>query len=643
MTRRIQPFQFDSDERRLFREGRHDRAYAKLGAHPAALDGAPGVHFAVWAPRARRVSVLGEFNGWERGRHALQPVADSGVWAGFVPGVEHGAHYKYFIESHVENYAGDKADPFAFCAEEPPGTASRVWSLDYAWGDAAWMAERASRTAADAPLAIYECHLGSWRRSQPGRLPSYGELAAGLVPYLERMNFTHVELLPLMEHPFYGSWGYQVTGFFAATSRYGSPQELMALIDALHQAGIGVILDWVPSHFPSDGHGLAFFDGTHLYEHGDPRLGYHPDWKSFIFDYGRPEVRSFLLSSALFWLEHYHIDALRVDGVASMLYLDYSRKEGEFVRNRHGGTENLEAIGFLRGLNDAVHRRFPEVRTIAEESTAWPKVSRPTQEGGLGFDMKWDMGWMHDTLDYFQLDPLFRKDHHRRLTFRMLYAYSENFVLPLSHDEVVHGKGSLVVKMPGDDWQRCANLRLLLAYMTALPGKKLLFMGAELGQWREWDHERALDWGLIDHPRHAGLQRWVADLNALYRSEPALHAVDFAPGGFRWIDCGDAAQSVLVLERCAPGGRRVLAALNFTPVPREHYRIGVPDTGHYAERLNSDAPEYGGSGVKNGGALEAVAMRYHGQDHSLLLTLPPLAALFLERVAPPGALPAATS
>ncbi len=612
------------DDVYLFHEGTHVRAYLKLGAHPVA----GGTYFAVWAPNAERVSVMGDFNGWDPDRHPLSPRGSSGLWEGFVPGVGPGVRYKYRIVSRYGPVL-DKADPFAFRAEEPPGTASVVWDLDYAWGDAAWMAERAKFNARESPIAIYEVHLGSWRRGEGGRFLSYRELGPLLAAYVREMGFTHVEFLPVMEHPYYGSWGYQITGYFAPTSRYGTPQDLMFLIDTLHQNGIGVILDWVPSHFATDPHGLAFFDGTHLYEHADPRQGVHPDWGSAIFNYGRHEVRSFLLSSALFWLHRYHADGLRVDAVASMLYLDFSRPEGQWVPNEYGGRENLEAIAFLRQLNEAVYRYEPDVQTYAEESTAWPLVSRPTHLGGLGFGFKWDMGWMHDTLRYLSRDPVYRKYHHEELTFRMLYAFTENFVLPLSHDEVVHGKGSLLAKMPGDAWQKFAHLRLLLGYMYGQPGKKLLFMGGEFAQEREWNHETELDWHLLEDPRHRGVQRWVRDLNHAYRTFPALHQLDCEPEGFEWIEPEDRERSVLVFLRKDRGEDRVLVACNFTPVPRPHYRVGVPHPGFWRELLNSDAEVYGGSGWGNLGGVRAEAIPAHGRPYSLDLTLPPLGVVFL--------------
>ncbi len=617
----------------LFNEGTHFRLYDKLGAHPLTVNGAAGAHFAVWAPNATAVSVIGDFNGWNKASHPLRPRGSSGIWEGFVDGVGTGAVYKYHIVSRYGGYRVDKADPLAFHHQAPPQTASIVWDMAYAWGDGEWMAHRARRNSLKAPMAVYEAHLGSWRRRpDDGSRPlTYPELARELPEYLGEMGFTHVEILPVMEHPFYGSWGYQTTGYFAPTSRYGTPQEFMALVDALHQHGIGVILDWVPSHFPEDEHGLGFFDGSYLYEHADPRQRRHPDWNTLIFNYSRSEVRSFLLSSALFWLDKYHVDGLRVDAVASMLYLDYSRKEGEWTPNRYGGREDLDAIAFLRQLNQEVYQQFPDVQTIAEESTAWPMVSRPTYVGGLGFGLKWDMGWMHDTLSYMGKDPVHRKHHHNQLTFRMLYAFTENFLLPLSHDEVVYGKGSLLTQMPGDRWQRFANLRLLLGYQYAQPGKKLLFMGGEMGQGREWAHDEGLDWSLLDEPSHSGVQRWVQDLNRLYRSEPALHELDCDPQGFEWVDCNDVEQSTLSLLRQGMSSDAVILVLcNFTPVPRFDYRVGVPRGGFWQERLNSDAGEYGGSGVGNLGGVEAQPTPFHGRPYSLSLTLPPLAIVFLQ-------------
>ncbi|MBY0277604.1 1,4-alpha-glucan branching protein GlgB [Candidatus Binatia bacterium] len=620
----------------LFNEGSHLRLYERLGAHPGVVDGAAGVHFAVWAPNAASVAVMGDWNGWSKTAQQLRVRGASGIWEGFIPGVARGAAYKYHVVSQYGGYEADKADPFAVYAEVAPRTGSRVWTLDYEWGDKEWLAGRAQRNAVDAPMSVYEVHVGSWRRDpdDPKRLLSYRELAPLLVAHVKRLGFTHVELLPVMEHPFYGSWGYQTTGYFAASSRWGTPQDLMFLIDSMHQAGIGVILDWVPSHFPTDEHGLGYFDGTHLYEHGDPRQGFHPDWQSFIFNYGRNEVKSFLLSSARFWIDEYHADGLRVDAVASMLYLDYSRKAGEWIPNRHGGRENLDAIDFLRRMNVELYGAFPDVQTTAEESTSWPMVSKPTYVGGLGFGFKWDMGWMHDTLEYFSLDPIHRKFHHAKLTFRGMYAFSEHFVLPLSHDEVVHGKGSLLRKMPGDDWQRFANLRLLLGWMFGQPGKKLLFMGAELATWNEWYHEVGLDWDLLDRPAHAGVERWLADLNALYASERALHELDCDPAGFAWIDCNDSEGSTLsFVRRGRDAGDLLLFACNFTPVPRSAYRIGVPRAGFWAEVLNSDAADYGGSGVGNMGGVQSEDVAWHGHAQSIAIELPPLAVVVLRQPA----------
>jgi 1,4-alpha-glucan branching enzyme len=617
----------------LFNEGSHYRLYRKLGAHPRTRKGVPGTHFAVWAPGAEQVSVMGDFNGWSKGKNLLHPQGQSGIWGRFIPGIQVGTAYKYHIVSRYNGYQVDKIDPFAFYSEVPPRTASIVWDLDYNWHDRAWMEQRRHHNSLLAPLSIYEMHLGSWMRvlEERDRPLMYRELGPHLADYVQRMGFTHVEFMPLTEHPFYGSWGYQTTGYFAPTSRYGTPQDLMALIDYLHQRGIGVLLDWVPSHFPSDEHGLGFFDGTHLYEHANPQLGFHPDWNSLIFNYDRHEVRSFLLSSALFWLDHYHVDGLRVDAVASMLYLDYSRKAGEWVPNVYGGNENLAAIHFLRRFNEEVYRNYPDVQTIAEESTAWPMVSRPTYLGGLGFGLKWDMGWMHDTLSYLVRDPVHRQYHHNELLFRMLYAFSENYVLPLSHDEVVHGKGSLLARMPGDDWQKFANLRLLFGYMFGQPGKKLLFMGGEWGQGREWNHDTSLDWHQLECPSHAGVQKWLADLNRLYRMEPALHELDCKPQGFEWIDCNDSATSVIsFLRKGSHGEERILILCNFTPVPRLTYQVGVPFGGFWQELLNSDAADYGGCGVGNLGGIEAVSVSWHGQPYSLTIALPPLAVVFLK-------------
>jgi len=611
------------DDLYLLNEGTHSRIYDCLGAHP--VEGGTG--FAVWAPAAQAVSVIGDFNGWDGASHPLVPRGTSGIWEGVAAGAADGHRYKYLIRAGGRVL--EKADPVGQRTEEPPATASVIGVGSHEWGDAAWMVERGARHALDAPVSVYEVHLGSWRRPD-GRFPHYREIAEPLSAHVRAHGFTHVEFLPLMEHPFYGSWGYQTTGYFAPTARYGAPADLMALVDRLHQDGIGVIFDWVPSHFPEDAFALGAFDGTHLYEHADPRQGFHPDWKSLIFNYGRNEVRSFLVSSAAFWLDRYHGDGLRVDGVASMLYLDYSRKAGEWVPNEHGGRENLAAIGFLRQLNETVYERFPGVQTIAEESTAWPMVSRPTYLGGLGFGLKWDMGWMHDALEYFAHDPIHRRWHHHDLTFRMVYAFTENFELPLSHDEVVHGKGSLVARMPGDQWQRLANLRLLLGSMTAQPGKKLLFMGAELAQVREWDHDAELDWGLLDDPGHAGISRWVADCNALYRELPAMHQLDCDPAGFEWVLADAAEDSVLAfLRKGRDPDDAVLVVANHTPAPREHYRVGVPRDGFWREVLNSDAEVYGGSGWGNLGGVSSDAVPSHGRPFSVSLTLPPLGVVFL--------------
>jgi 1,4-alpha-glucan branching enzyme len=621
------PVQFSGHDQYLFREGTHTRLYEKLGAH---YDG-QATHFAVWAPNAASVAVVGDFNGWDPRAHPMKG-SDAGVWSASVREAKPGSVYKFHVVSGT-GYRVDKADPHAFRAEAPPKTGSMVWDLAYEWHDSEWMKSRKSVNALEAPWSIYELHLGSWRRdpANPEKVLSYRDLAHQLAEYATHMGFTHIQLLPIMEHPFYGSWGYQTTGYFAPSTRYGTPQDFMYFVDVLHQAGIGVILDWVPSHFPWDQHGLGFFDGSHLYEHADPRQGHHPDWASAIFNYGRNEVRAFLASSARFWLDQYHVDGLRVDAVASMLYLDYGRKQGEWIPNRHGGRENLEAIEFLRFLNESVYRDFPDVQTIAEESTAWPQVSRPTYLGGLGFGMKWNMGWMHDTLRYFKNDPVHRKYRHDELTFSLWYAFHENFVLPLSHDEVVHGKGSLIGRMPGDAWQQFANLRALFGLMWSHPGKKLLFMGGEFGQRREWAHESSLEWHVLQmDPRHEGLQRWVADLNRLYREEKALHRKDFSVEGFRWIQRGDWEQGVISFLRQADDAPPVAVVCNFTPVPRHNYRIGVPRGGRWRELLNSDAPLYGGSGVGNFGGAEATPMPYESFGHSLSITVPQLAVLFLK-------------
>lgn len=632
----------------LLGEGTHYRLYDKLGAHLIEQNGKSGTHFAVWAPNARAVSVVGDFNAWRADAFALQSRGTSGIWTGFVPGVQAGALYKYAITSQYGNHHVEKADPCGFAAEIRPQTASKVWDLSrYVWNDGAWMTRRGKANALDAPIAVYEIHLGSWRwaltpdlsperRGENGgkRWLTYRELAPLLADYVADMGYTHVEFLPVSEHPFDGSWGYQTVGYFAPTSRFGTPDDFRFLVDTLHQRGIGVILDWVPAHFPRDEHGLAYFDGTHLYEHADPRMGQHTEWGTFIFNFGRTEVANFLLSNALFWLDKYHIDGLRVDAVASMLYLDYARKDGEWIPNQYGGRENLEAVTFLRRLNERVYGEFPDTITFAEESTSWPMVARPTYLGGLGFGLKWDMGWMHDTLSYFAHEPVHRKFHHNKLTFRSLYAFTENFILPLSHDEVVHGKQALLAKMPGDVWQRFANLRLLYGYMYAQPGKKLLFMGGEFGQWQEWNHDESLDWRWLDDPQHRGLQRWVRDLNTCYRGEPALHQTDCTSSGFEWIDCHDFEQGVVSFLREGKIANDFLVVVcNLTSMPRYDYRIGVPWGGQWREILNSDAPIYGGSGIGNLGCVAAASIPWHNRSHLLNVTLPPLAMLVFKPTA----------
>jgi len=617
-------------DRHLLAEGTFHRAYEKLGAHLVERNGQPGVQFAVWAPNARLVSVIGDFNQWNVSSDPME-ASSAGVWETFIPHLRPGDVYKYHLESTYGNYWVDKADPYGFAAEIRPQTASRVWDLDsYAWQDGTWMTERARKNSLDFPISIYEVHLGSWRRvpEEGNRWLTYREMAPLLADYVHDAGFTHVEFLPVMEHPFDGSWGYETTGYFAPTSRFGTPTDFMYLVDYLHQHGIGVILDWATAHFPKDEAGLGFFDGSHLYEHADPRQGEQRDWNTFVFNYGRNEVRSFLISNALFWFDKYHVDGLRVDAVASMLYLDYGRAEGQWIPNVYGGKENIDAIQFLRMLNESVYAAFPNVITIAEESTAWPNVSRPTYIGGLGFGLKWNMGWMHDMLGYLSQDPVFRSYHHNQITFSLLYAFSENFVLPLSHDEVVYGKGSLLRKMPGDEWQRFANLRLLFGYMFGHPGKKLLFMGGEFGQWSEWSHDGSLEWHLLQAPLHAGLQRWVRDLNTAYRGQPALYQRDFEAGGFTWVDCSDFQRSVIsFLRRGQNPDDQLLFVCNFTPVVRANYRVGVPQHGSWNEILNSDAPLYGGSGQGNFGGLQAAPLPVHGQSFSLNMTLPPLAVL----------------
>jgi 1,4-alpha-glucan branching enzyme len=619
----------------LFKEGNLFKLFEKLGAHPMTVEGEKGTHFAVWAPNAKSVSVVGDFNDWGPDSVPLAVRWDgSGIWEGFVPGVEKGSLYKFHIVSKHRKHKVNKGDPLGIYWEISPRTASVIWDLDYLWEDGEWMANRQKHNDLRAPLSVYEVHLGSWRRTMDAgqKVLTYREIASSLIEYVKDMGFTHIELLPIMEHPFYGSWGYQTVGYFAPTSRYGTPQDFMYFIDQLHQNGIGVILDWVPSHFPSDEHGLGYFDGTHLYEHKDPKKGFHPDWKSYIFNYGRNEVRNFLISNAVFWLEKYHVDGLRLDAVASMLYLDYSRKDGEWIPNVYGGRENIEAISFLKRLNEAVYQFFPDVQTIAEESTAWPMVTRPVYLGGLGFGMKWNMGWMHDILDYAAKDPVYRKHHHNQLTFSIWYAFTENFILPLSHDEVVHGKGSLLGRMPGDDWQKFANLRLLLGFLFTHPGKKMLFMGGEFGQWKEWNHEESLEWHLLEYSPHQGIQKWARDLNHLYRGLSALHELDFMQEGFEWIDFSDWESSVVsFLRKGRMAGDSVVVVCNFTPVVRMKYRLGVPAGGFWKEMLNSDAKEYGGSGVGNLGGAKAEPKASHGKKHSISITLPPLGVLVFKQ------------
>jgi 1,4-alpha-glucan branching enzyme len=611
----------------LFSEGTYSRAYERLGAHLEEQDGRRGVRFAVWAPNAKSVSVIGEFNHWNPVANLMQP-SPAGIWQSFIEGLCPGTLYKYHLVSNFGNYSADKADPYGFATELRPHTASRVWDVDrYSWNDSAWMKTRAQNNSLRAPISIYEVHFGSWRRKmeEGNRWLSYREMAPLLADYVHHAGFTHVEFLPITEHPFDGSWGYQTTGYFAPTSRFGTPDDFMYLVDFLHQHGIGVILDWVPAHFPKDEAGPGFFDGSHLYEHADPRQGEQPDWNTFVFNYGRNEVQTFLLSSALFWFDKYHVDGLRVDAVASMLYLDYGRRPGRWIPNRYGGKENLEAVHFLRAVNEHVYAAFPDVQMIAEESTAWPQVSRPTYLGGLGFGLKWNMGWMHDVLNYMSLDPVFRSFHHNEITFSLMYAFSENFVLPLSHDEVVYGKGSMLRKMPGDEWQKFANLRLLYGFTFGHPGKKLLFMGCEFGQWSEWNHDASLDWHLLEVPSHAALRRWVRDLNTFYRAESSLHEWDSNPAGFEWVDCTDSQRSMLSFLRRGPNpDDQILFVCNFTPLVQENYRIGVSRDGFWKEVLNSDAAMYGGSGKGNFGGLPATPLPIHGRPFSLNVTVPPL-------------------
>ena len=624
---KVQPYSlftdFDID---LFKAGKHYRLYEKLGAHIIEVDGVKGVYFAVWAPSARSVSIVGDFNYWIQGEHLLQVRWDSsGIWEGFIPGIEKGSTYKYKIQSNNGGIITEKADPFALYCEHPPQTASVAWDLEYQWKDEKWMDTRKNHNDLDKPYSVYEVHLGSWKRNAEGKFLTYVELAEELVKYVKETGFTHVEFMPIMEYPYNPSWGYQVVGYFAPTSRFGKPQDFMLLVDKLHQAGIGVILDWVPSHFPDDAHGLGFFDGSNLFEHPDRKKGYHPDWKSLVFNYGRNEVRSFLISNAIFWLQHYHADALRVDAVASMLYLDYSREEGEWEPNIFGGRENLDAISFLKELNEAVYSSFEGVQTIAEESTSFPMVSRPTFAGGLGFGMKWMMGWMHDTLTYFQKETVYRKYHQNDLTFSMTYAFSENFMLPLSHDEVVYGKRSIAGRMPGDEWQKFANLRLLYGYMFTHPGTKLLFMGSEFGQSAEWNFEGSLDWHLLQYPFHDGIKKTITDLNELYKTQPALYEKQFSPEGFEWINYSDHQNAVITYIRKGNKPKDdIIVACNLTQVVRKNYRVGIPKKGKLTEIFNSDAIIYGGSGVVNPNKLKVEALPYDGRDYSIELLLAPL-------------------
>ena len=618
----------------LLAEGRHYRSFDKLGAHLREVDGVRGVHFAVWAPNAAQVDVLGDFNAWAAGATPLRVREEAGVWEAFVPGIGVGALYKYRVVSRFNGYESERADPYGFGAEIRPQTASKVVDLDqYVWTDEEWLARRERTEPLRAPVSIYEVHLGSWMRSPEdgNRWLTYRELAPALAQYICDMGYTHVELLPINEHPFDGSWGYQTVGYFAPTSRFGSPIDFMFFIDYLHRAGVGVLLDWVPAHFPSDGHGLGYFDGTHLYEHEDPRQGHHPDWGTLVFNYGRSEVKNFLISNALFWMEKYHIDGLRVDAVASMLYLDYGRKAGEWIPNRFGGRENLDAVDFLRELNTLAYGERHGVIIAAEESTSWPMVSRPTYLGGLGFGFKWNMGWMHDMLDYMGHEPVHRSYHHNRLTFSLVYAFAENFMLPLSHDEVVHGKRSMIEKMPGDDWQKFANLRMLYGYQFGHPGKKLQFMGCEFGQRSEWNHDTSLDWHLLEQPLHAGLQQWVRDLNRLYRDTPSLYELDHDPAGFEWIDCSDHESSVVSFIRRGRDPRDVLLFVcNFTPMPRHNRRVGAPFGGLWREVLNSDATLYGGSGQGNAGGAMALAESHHGRPYRIELVVPPLSVVIFQ-------------
>ncbi len=631
------PLQITDFDMYLFGEGTHFKTYEKMGAHPMTLDGVSGVHFAVWAPNAARVSVIGWFNRWDGRHHPMQNRGNSGLWEIFIPALQSGDLYKFEVKGR-NGYLSQKADPYAFAAELRPRSASVVWDLrNYQWNDQEWMAKRGQRDWFKAPLSVYEVHLGSWRHvpEEGNRSLTYRELADKLVPYVKELGYTHIELLPVSEHPFDGSWGYQTIGYYAPTSRFGNPDDFRYFVDQCHQAGIGVLLDWVPAHFPKDGHGLAYFDGSHLYEHADPRKGEHKDWGTLIFNYGRNEVRSFLLANAVYWADVHHIDGLRVDAVASMLYLDYSRKEGEWIPNQYGGRENLEAVSFLKKFNEVIHLEYPGFLTFAEESTAWPMVSRPTYIGGLGFDFKWNMGWMHDTLEYMTKEPIHRKYHHNAITFSLIYAFTENFILPFSHDEVVHGKGAMLSKMPGDMWQQFANLRLLYAFMFAHPGKKLLFMGSEFGQWREWNYKESLDWHLLQYDSHRKLLQMIKDLHFIYRNNKALHEIDFSWEGFDWIDFHDWEQSIITFVRKGTDPMDLLVcACNFTPVPRLGYRVGVPRGGQYEQILNTDSDIYGGSNVQNAHIMTADGVPWQGKSHSLMLTLPPLAAVYFRLVKP---------
>ena len=628
------PSLIDDDDKYLHGQGSNLRMYNFMGAHLREHEGHRGVLFTVWAPSALRVSVVGDFNNWDGRRNPMRMHPGVGIWEIFIPGMQEGDMYKFEIKTNYKNYTVAKSDPVAFFSQMRPHTASVVWNINkYEWQDDAWMNQRQAHHAPDKPMSIYEVHLGSWQRRDGWEWLTYEDLIDDLIPYVKHLGYTHIELLPISEHPFDGSWGYQVTGYFAPTSRFGTPDQFMAFVDACHQAGIGIILDWVPAHFPMDQHGLGFFDGTHLYEHADPRKGSHPDWGTYIFNYGRNEIRQFLISNALFWLDKYHIDGLRVDAVASMLYLDFSRKQGEWLPNRYGGRENIEALEFLRQFNNQVHEHYPGVLTIAEESTSWPGVTHDTDSGGLGFDLKWNMGWMHDTLQYISNEPIHRAFHQGTLTFSLLYAFSERFLLPFSHDEVVHLKKSMLDKMPGDTWQRFANLRMLYAYQWAHPGKKLLFMGGEFGQWREWSEDRSLDWYLLEEDeKHKGLQLLMQDLNLTYVGERSLHEADDSWEGFTWIDFRDSHRSILAFARLSPStGEKIIAIFNFTPVVRHGYRLGVPEAGTYGEILNTDHSRYGGSHVINEGTYESEQVNWHDQSQSIVITLPPLAALYIKK------------